>query len=776
LSFLPRAALHAVATDLLLPLAGLVAALAAVGFIFQWLRLPPAVGYLLVGLAGAQFVAELRVPETAIHEAAGVGVLFLLFAIGLELDIQRLREALRRTALALPVDILVPALLVAGAVRLFAGWTFLEAMTLGLCVSISSTLFGERLSSGSHVPPEARRRVLGMLLSEDVVAGALLALLVVLGTPNSGAWAPVVHVGKLLLFLVLAAAMALLVVPRLLDAVARRHSHELLVLTGIALVVGFGALGEWAAHAAPLGALVAGVAAAEAGSRFVLRNALQTVREMAMAAFFFASGLAVNPGALLQQPLLVVGIAVLFLLAKVLVHVPSSMASGLGLAAALRTALALGTLGEFSLIMVATAAGLGSGLAHPLLRDAVVGAMVVLLLVVPLLSLGVPGIVRSADRLPDRFRKPLQWFVHSARESRPRPPDAARLRAAVRLLVVNLVLLVAWVLLAVALGPFVGGRLPSAWQGFPASVGLVGIALAIAVPLVVGTTRAYRTLVWLVVGSGGEGHDRASQMRIRLVDAWVAVSVAMLLIPLGLLAPDILPILLGGVFLAIIIVTLAWRRLSAFHQTMEASLARVLGHDPESGAVLDHLLERYPWGIRFTAVAVPPESPVAGMRLGDARIQELTGATVAVIQRRGREIVNPGPGEHLLVGDTLILLGDVHQIARGEALVVAHGEALRLTAQSRLAGIAEVEVHEGSSLVGTTLSAADIRQRTGTLVVGVWPKGAQHPGPYDGTHRLAQGDRLILLGAPLQVERARLLAEGMEVESSVDSSGEAPAA
>lgn len=763
------------ATDLLLPLAGLVAALAAVGFVFQWLRLPPAVGYLLVGLAGSQFVAALEVPETAVEQAAGVGVLFLLFAIGLELDIQRLREALRRTALALPVDILVPALLVAGAVRLFAGWTLLQAMTLGLCVSISSTLFGERLSSGPHVPPEARRRVLGMLLSEDVVAGALLALLVVLGTGGGDAWDPVLQVGRILLFLVLAAAAALLVVPRLLDAVARTHSHELLVLAGVALVVGFGALGHWAAGAAPLGALVAGVAAAEAGSRFVVRNALQTVREMAMAAFFFASGLAVDAGAILQQPFLVVGIAFLFLLAKVLVHVPSSMAAGLGLAPALRTALALGTLGEFSLIMVATAAAFPD-LAHPLLGDAIVGAMVVLLLVVPLVSLAVPRLVRSADRLPDRFRKPLQWFVHSARESRPRPPDAARLRAAVRLLVVNLVLLVAWVLLAVALGPFVGGRLPSAWQGFPASVGLVGIALAIAVPLVVGTTRAYRALVWLVVGSGGEGHDRASQMRIRLVDAWVAVSVAMLLIPLGLLAPDILPILLGGVFLAIIIVTLAWRRLSAFHQTMEASLARVLGHDPESGAVLDHLLERYPWGIRFTAVAIPPESPVAGMRLGDARIQELTGATVAVIQRRGREIVNPGPGEHLLVSDTLILLGDVHQIARGEALVVAHGEALRLTAQSRLAGIAEVEVHDGSSLVGTTLSAADIRQRTGTLVVGVWPKGAQHPGPYDGTHRLAQGDRLILLGAPLQVERARLLAEGMEVESSVDSSGEAPAA
>ncbi|MCA1818636.1 MAG: hypothetical protein LC620_01055, partial [Halobacteriales archaeon] len=145
------------------------------------------------------------------------------------------------------------------------------------------------------------------------------------------------------------------------------------------------------------------------------------------------------------------------------------------------------------------------------------------------------------------------------------------------------------------------------------------------------------------------------------------------------------------------------------------------------------------------------------------------------IQRRGHEIVNPGPLEHVLVGDTLVLLGDVHQIARAEALVVAHGEALRLTAQSRLAGIAEVEVHDGSSLVATSLGSADIRSRTGTLVVGVWPRGAQHPAPFDGGHVLREGDRLILLGAPLQVERARLLAEGMEVESTLESRGENPA-
>src|SRR5205823_2826129 len=115
---------------------------------------------------------------------------------------------------------------------------------------------------------------------------------------------------------------------------------------------------------------------------------------------------------------------------------------------------------------------------------------------------------------------------------------------------------------------------------------------------------------------------------------------------------------------------------------VEESITRVLGHDPEAGALLDRLMEGYPWGVRSAAVAVPSDSPLANTTLGSGRIQELTGATVAVLQRNRREVVNPGPEEVVRPDDLLVLLGDAHQLARAEALVVAHGEALRMTAQS----------------------------------------------------------------------------------------------
>lgn len=752
----------------------LATALAAAGWLLLRLRLPPAIGYLLVGAASAQAIRQFPGLSDLLPPAAEVAVLFLLFAIGLELDLKRLREILRKGAVTLPLDVLVPALLVTAAARL-AGWELLQAVALGLALCLSSTLFGERLAGSAGFPLPARQRALGVLLAEDVAAVALVAMLAILGNPGDGAavaagagWLePLKQVGVLLFLFVLLTAGALLLVPKVLDAVARTHAHDLLVLVGTALVIAFGALGL-KAGSAELGALVAGVAAAEAGSRFVVRNSLQSIREIALAVFFFASGAGTDLLSVVAHPLLVVSLAALFLAAKLIVHVPAGLASGLSLDAALRSALALGTVGEFSLIIAATAAQ--SGLAHPLLVSAVVGTMLLLLVATPVLLQAAPILVRALGRTPERFRKPLGMMVQGLRHSRTAARDRAALQQPARLLAANLILMAALLLVGVAVGPSTAARFPE--HPFLAPVLAFGIPVALAIPLVWGTYRNYRELVRRIVGLKDGDRDGGARMRARLMDAWVALTIGVLLIPVGLLAPRALPVLLGGVFVAIIIATLAWRQLGRFHRALESTVTRVLGQDPEAAALLDRVMERYPWGVRFAAVAIPAGSPLAGQRLREARVAELTGATVAMIQRRGRETINPSHDLVLHAGDTLVLMGDLQQLEKAEALVVAHGEAIRLSAQSRLAAIAEVDVRTGSSLVGTRLGEADFRGRTGTLVVGVWTGGAEHPMPYRGDLVLAEGDRLILLGAPLQVERARLLAEGVEHTSTVEAEPE----
>lgn len=734
-------------------------AVAAAGWLANRLGLPPSLGYLAVGIAISPSLAgQLGIPFDAITTSAHVAVLLLLFFIGLELDLKKLQEIISKTAGTTIFNIVVPAVLVAAVAVLLAGWTMPQALALGIAVSISSTIFGERLSLMPGFNQESRRRMLGILLGEDVGAAALLAILVLLGgTAEEGWLAPLYETGRLLFFLVLITAGALLVVPRVMDGVARTRVTELLVLVGGALVLGFGALGAWAGSA-ELGALVAGVAAAEAGARFTIRNHMGPLRDLALAIFFVGSGMAVDAGLLAQEAPLAVVVAAVFLASKLLVNVPASLAAGQNLPDSLRTSLGLGTLGEFTLILVAAAEA--NGVANPSLRAVVVGAMVLLLAMAPLLIQATPLLVRVAQRTPSRPRKAILWLIQAQRNRRATATSEQERRGAVFLLMANLILLIGWGLFAAWAGRW-------AVRSFPTPNGLLvptlvfGVAVAVAAPLVFRAYRAYRDLVWLLVGMrAGEARDPAGRIRARLVDAWVVATVALLLIPVALVVPSTLPVLLGGLAVAVGIVALAWRQLSRFQQALESSVTRVLGHDQRAAAMLDRVLGKYPWGVRFAAGTVAPDSPLAGRTILESRIHELTGALVAVLQRAGHETVNPGHDMRLMPGDTVVLMGEEDELSKAEALLVAHGEALRLTVQSRLAEVVEVPIDPTSPLVGRTLGQADLRAATGALVVGLWPHGAHHPVPFRPDLVLKPEDHLILLGAPLQVERARLLAAG----------------
>src|ERR1041385_194383 len=212
-----------VADEILLVVAALGAGLAGAGWLAHRLHLPPAVGYLGVGLACAPLALRNQVfGEQGLRTVSQIGVLFVLFLIGLELDLKTLRETMRRTAFTMPFDILVPAL-AAFALGRLVGWDTTQAAVLGLVTCLSSTLFGERLASGRGIPPDARRRALGILLSEDVAAAPILATLAVLGGGHAAWWSPLLSFGQLAFLFILLTAAALLVMPPLLDAVARRH-------------------------------------------------------------------------------------------------------------------------------------------------------------------------------------------------------------------------------------------------------------------------------------------------------------------------------------------------------------------------------------------------------------------------------------------------------------------------------------------------------------------------------------------------------------------------
>ncbi len=725
-------------------LAVLAAALAVAGWLAHRLNAPPALGYLVVGIAASPHaLGHGFVQEAVVEEVAHFGVLIILFFIGMELDLATLTRSIRRTAPTMPFDLLLPMGLVA-TVALIAGWAPVQAWTLGIACALSSTLFGERLCADAS--SSVRERVLGVLISQDVAAAGLLAL--VAGLAAGGSWTtPISTTLQLLIALVVLTALASLIVPRLLDDISRTHQHELLVMASLATMLGLAVASAWAGNA-ELGALVAGVVAAEAASRFVLRTALRSLRDLSLAVFFLSSGMAVDIGQLWGHAALALGVAAAFFFAKTIVHAPAAMAAGLTPTDALRTAISLGAMGEMSLVL-ASVAGPGDDL-----KTVLLGAIIILLVVTPIMTRATPHMAGAAQKVLGPTRPLIAWVVEGLRRSGG-PKEGTK--DATRRFITNVILVLAWMSLVLTSWTSLRGSIP-----LPPRIvtGLIlGIGAAVGLPLLVAAMRAYRNLVWVLVGLREGERVGAGRVRAGLVHAAVTTTLVLLTLPILLATRQSWPLMAGIALLAIGVSAAAWRQLSRFHHNLEEAVGRVLGQEGRSPEALDRIIQRYPWGLRMVTVALPPDSPLKGKTLLESRISAVTGATVAVVQRNRQETVHPGPDFRLQGGDSLVLMGESHQLARAEALLVSHGDALVLRAQSREATIEEVRIEEGSAWASTTLADARVKETTGCLVVGVMAKDAEHPRPFDARQRLEPGDRVILLGSDLQLRRAREAAQ-----------------
>lgn len=739
--------------DLLWVLAGLGALLAATGLVCQRLRLPPALGYLVAGVA-LPLLPQVReaLGQVPLGDASHLAVLVLLYFIGLELDVRTLRRILAETRIVSLFDLLVPALAVASVARLW-GWSRLQAIVLGLCLALSSTIFGERLSAGSRFPPAARHRIFGVLLAEDILAGGLLALLAVLsgsGAAEGAGWfAPIQSILLLVLALTILAAIALLLVPRLLDRIATTHMPELVVVGATALLLVFAAAGQ-RAGSAELGAFLAGMAAAEAGSRFVVRNALAGLRHLAMAVFFFAAGLVVDPALALQQWPLVLVCLLAVAAAKLAVHVPGSLAAGLGLADAMRVAAGLATVGEFSLILAAAAQA--TGLAHPALSATVTGTLVGLLLLAPLLMRTATPAVRLAQRAPPRLRTLVEGGLQSLRSLRRKGNGAAPTGGSSVARAIATALLLAFLGAAAAfLHQEVLARFPGV-DALWAAVATYGVALALATPLLVRLYARYRSFLhaFFQVRSGA-ATPASARLGMRLMDALLLLALALLGVLVALLLSASWEVVAATALVAVALALFAGRQMGRMTGALETSLARVLGADEETQAVLlGESLAQYGWGVEAAAVAIGAHSRFVGKTLAETRLEASTGATVAVLKRRGQESVNPKGDERLRASDTLVLVGEPQQIRRAEALLDEGEGILRLAAETRAAVV--TEVHVETPFPGPR---PHLEPDSGTRILGYLAAGQPAPRPWHPGLVPQQGDRLIVLGSPLQVERLK---------------------
>jgi monovalent cation:H+ antiporter-2, CPA2 family len=378
----------------------LVIALAALGVaLFERLRLPAVAGFLaigaIVGPGGLGLVAD---PER-VRAIAQLGVVFLLFEIGLELPIDRVQRLWRVSFAAGGLQVAVTLALVAGA-AVWLGTPWRSALVIGALVAMSSTaLVLGLLSERGEIDAPHGQLALGILLFQDLcIVPFLLAVPILAAGEAASAGRIAFEIGRAAGALLLLAVVARFAVPRLLERAARVPSRDLFPLLALLLVVGSAVLAEQIGLTLAVGAFIGGMVASASPYAHQLFAEVLPLRGALLGLFFVAVGMLFDPQRTAESAAGVAAYVAGVGIGKALVvAILVGAVLGRGARIGVLAGLALAQTGEFSFVLAASATA--AGLLPPAFQTIFVAGSLVTLIATPFLFRAAPWVAAQAARI-----------------------------------------------------------------------------------------------------------------------------------------------------------------------------------------------------------------------------------------------------------------------------------------------------------------------------------------------------------------------------------------
>jgi CPA2 family monovalent cation:H+ antiporter-2 len=645
--------------------------------VFQRLRQPVVLGYIVAGLiVGPHVPVPLVADRPTVEALSELGVILLMFSLGLEFSLGKLVRVGPTAGVTAVVQSGLMTWLGFLVGRAF-GWTVLESVFVGAAIAISSTTIIAKVFDEEGIGGRQRELVVGILLIEDLVAVVFMAALTAIATgAGLTASALAATVGKLAAFLVALLVVGMLVIPRFIRIVVDLARDE----TTLVASIGVCFLTAWVAQAfgysVALGAFLAGSLVAESGHAEVIEHLVRPVRDVFAAVFFVSVGLLIEPALVIEHWSVVLVLTVVVIVGNIVGVTVGAFLTGSSTRTAIQAGMSLAQIGEFSFIIAGL--GLTLGATRPFVYPVAVAVSAITTLTTPWL---IRAAEPTADLVDRKLPHPLQTFTtfYGAWLERVREGSAARhanATRALRLIVLDAALL-AGLIVATAIWIDDGAALLERTFGLavvPAVLVVIAAALATALPFLIGIGRLSSRLgtalaeAALPRATGTLDLDAAPRRALH-VTLQLGVVLATAIAVVAVTQPFV-PTYPGPLLLAAILVAFGialWQSATDLQGHVRAgsqaivealtSYARPDGADataaaPSLTSVHGHLV-----GLgEPVAVALDRASPALGKSLTDLNLRGRTGASVLVIMRDGKPVV-PTAGAPLAAGDVLAVAG-----------------------------------------------------------------------------------------------------------------------
>ena len=566
-----------------------------VTILFHRFKQPVVLGYIVAG-----FIIGPHTPpfglihdEQTIKTLAELGVIFLMFCLGLEFSLRKLFKVGATAFIAAFMEITL-MIWIGYEIGRWFDWNTMDSLFLGAILAISSTTIIVKALNDLKMKNERfAQLIFGVLIVEDILGIGIIALLSSIAVSGSVSPEEVFStVGKLSLFMIVALVIGILLVPRVLAYVARFESNEMLLITVLGLCFGFCLLVVKLEYSMVLGAFLIGAIMAESRQLLKIEGLIEPVRDLFSAIFFVAIGLMLDPAILWEYALPIVVITCAVVLGKMLSCGLGAFIAGNDGRTSLRVGMGLSQIGEFSFIIAAL--GMTLQVTSSFLYPVAVAVSVLTTLMTPyLIRAADPLSLKLAQVMPNRVSRVFGLYGEWLSSIQPQG-EGARLAAMIRKILLQVGVNLALVMAIFFSGGYFAPRIAAYLQGWVMKSswqnGLIwGAALLLSLPFLIAAYRKLKALSMLLAEMGvkPEMAGRHTQ-RVRRVIAEVIpiLSLLVIFLLLSALSASILPtnelLIVIGVVAAGVAAVL-WRWFVRIHTRMQVALLETLDNHKDLG-------------------------------------------------------------------------------------------------------------------------------------------------------------------------------------------------
>lgn len=676
--------------------------------LFKKIKQPLVLGYLIAGfLAGSNFDFFPSITDhKSVEVWAEIGVIFLLFSLGLEFSFKKLMKV-GGTASITAITQIICMVFIGFSVGHWMGWNTMDSIFLGATLSISSTTIILRAFDELGVKGKKFAGIVfGALIVEDIVAIIMMVLLSTIAVSQQFSGVELIQsVLKLVFFLTLWFIGGIFFVPTLLKKAKNLLTDEMMLIISIALCLLMVMLAANVGFSPALGAFIMGSIIAETTQAEKIEHLIKPVKDLFGAVFFVSVGMLINIDTLVEYALPVVIITLVTIFGKAFSSTLGALLSGQPLKQSVQTGMSLAQIGEFSFIIATL--GMTLGVISEFLYPIVVAVSAITTFTTPfLIKFSTDFSDKLEKTLPVKWVKAIDKYSTNTEAIKSVSDWQIVLRSNMTQIIIHSVIIVAVILLS---SEYILPLVESSQ---------FGNAIAALITLIVLSPFFWALSLRRVA---------VKQVQVLMKERKYRGPIIMIVLLRMLLTLFYLGFMLNTFFspeIALIALVIAVAVYFIFPKKLNGQYHKIENHFisnlnareiVKAGRSRNDLT---PWDGHMTTFEIAKESNIAGKTLAELELREKLGINIAFI-RRGEVMINiPGRNERLFPGDEVCVIGTDNQVQEFKVYLDKHEiEIPEKVAETDIV-LKQIEL-KNEEFIGKSIRESQIREKTKGLVVGI---------------------------------------------------------